>query len=274
MGFHKDLSVQPLDIESINDILRKNRDGNFRPRAFEEVNLDGMPAEHIPVGTPADAAMEAAGMGQTIQTRDAEATPDNTAPEEDAAAKEAAARKAGYTEGYAEGYQKGLSEAPAPDPAPAGPCPEAQAQMEEAARLFTELTTSLTDHAADHHSALRAAMEQTLLTLASDLAGQQIDALPTAFAQKVGELVDRVGKTVDCTQIHLNPEDLSAIEPALTGSDLVEGCVLQADEALPRGSVDIRSGPNRVQSALPDFDDGALPVDWDDSDLHIESTPT
>ncbi|MCG7492814.1 FliH/SctL family protein [Thalassobius sp. Cn5-15] len=271
MGFHKDLSVQALDIESINDILRKNRDGNFRPRAFEEVSIDDMPAEHIPVGTPADAALEAAGVGQPIQTRDADDTAADAPAEEDPAAKEAAARKAGYTEGYAEGYQKGLSEAPpAQAPAPAGPCPEAQAQMEEAARLFTDLTTSLTDHAADHHSALRNAMEQTLLTLASDLAGQQIDALPAAFAQKVGELVDRVGKTVDCTQIHLNPEDLNAIEPTLEGSELIEGCILQADVALPRGAVDIRSGPNRVQSALSDFADGALPVDWDDSDLQIE----
>lgn len=254
MGFHKDMSVQALDIESINSILRKNRDGNFRPRAFEQ----------IPEDQPADAAMEENGLGAPVQTE--EVAPPEPEPNAELEALQAAAHKTGYTEGFAEGYQKGLAEAPEPEPAPA---PEAQAHLEEATRLFSDLARSLTDHAADHHTALRQAMEQTLLTLASDLAGQQIDALPAAFAQKVEELVERVGKTVDCTQIHLNPEDMAVIEPSLAGSDIIDGCVLQPDEALPRGAVDIRSGPNRVQSALPEFDDGGLPADWDDTEIQI-----
>jgi flagellar biosynthesis/type III secretory pathway protein FliH len=277
MGFHKDVSVQSLDIDSINDILRKSRDGNFRPRGFEQ----------IPVDAPADAAMEEAGLGVPLQkatvapgagqdtATDTAATTSAAEPElsPEEEARQTAAHKVGYTEGFAEGYQKGLAEAPAPEPI-IEPAPEVEAHLEETARLFTDLTRTLTDHAADHHTALRRAMEQTLLTLASDLAGQQIDALPAAFAQRVEELVDRVGKTVDCTQIHLNPEDLAAVAPALKGSDIIEGCILQADESLERGAVDIRSGPNRVQSALPEFEDGGLPADWDDSEILVQDSTT
>lgn len=255
MGFHKDMSVQALDIESINTILRKNRDGNFRPRGFEQ----------LPDDTPADAAMEDAGLGAPLQQEETAPEP-NPTPE--AEALQAAAHKTGYTEGFAEGYQKGLAEAPTPEPVDQ-PSPEAQAHLEESARLFTDLALALTDHAEEHHTALRQSMESTLLALASDMAGQQIDSLPAPFAAKVEDLVERVGKTVDCTQIHLNPEDLAAIEPTLQGSDVIEGCILQADENLPRGAVDIRSGPNRVQSSLPDLDAVGLPADWDDTEIEI-----
>lgn len=264
MGYHKDMSVQPLDIASINDILRKNRDGNFRPRDFE----------HIPADAPADAAFEDSGFAPDMEQADLSGGEPETPnePEVDPAleAEKAAAHKVGYTEGFAEGYQKGLNEAPDPTPQPN---PEAEAHLEDTARLFTDLARSLTDHAEEHHTALRKSMEATLLALASDLAGQQIDALPANFASKVEELVERVGKTVDCTQIHLNPDDLAAIEPTIAGSDVIEGCVLQPDEGLPRGAVDIRSGPNRVQSALPDLENEGLPADWDDTELLTEIQP-
>lgn len=253
MGYQKDLTIQKLDIASLNSLVRATRDGGFRRRAFEQINLDPAPLdEDDTIGLDQNAGAE---------------TP-APEPQIDIEALRAQAHKTGFTEGFAQGYQQGQAEAP---PADLPDQSDAQVQLDEARRMFTDLTRALVDRSEAHHTSLRVSMEQALIALASELAGQQIDALPQAFAKKVEDLVNRVGKSVEGTQIFLNPEDLAVIHPVLNTTDSLRDCKIEADESLSRGAVDIRSGPNRVQSALPEPTDASIPADWEDENLNIET---
>ncbi|MYM53694.1 FliH/SctL family protein [Thalassovita mangrovi] len=239
MGYHSDIPVQKLDLDALSSLLRNNRDSAFRPREFATVKPDPLPEAPLQPQASAPAA---------------------PAPElEEARAK---AHKTGFTEGFAQGYQQGLAEASAAEPEPAPePDPALLAsaeQMEEARAVFVELSRALVDHTEAHHTSLRQAMERTLIALAGELAGSRIDALPQAYVAKIEDLAGRVGKAVESTVISLNPDDLQAIAPCLDGSDVLSACTLQPDPRLTRGAVDIKSGPNRVQTVLGETDD-AIP---------------
>lgn len=240
MGFHSDSPIRTLDLDALSSLVRDSRDGAFRRREFASVKPDPI----------ADAALP--------QQDAAPATP---AP--DLEAERAKAHKTGFTEGFAQGYQQGQAEAAAaaPDPAPeTDPAIAASAeQLEEARAVFMELSRALVDHTEAHHTTLRLAMERSLITLAGELAGSRIDALPQAFAAKVEDLANQIGQAVESTVISLNPDDLAAITPCLADSDMLSDCTLQPDDRLSRGAVDIKSGPNRVKTVLAESGNGAPP---------------
>lgn len=232
MGYHSDIPVQKLDLGALSSLLRNSRDPAFRPRQFATVQPDS-------------------------GTETAQPQPDApAAPPPDLEEARAKAHKTGFTEGFAQGYQQGQAEAaaaapePAADPEPDPALVESAERLEEARAVFIELSRALVDHTEAHHTTLRQAMERTLIALAGELAGSRIDALPQAFADKIEDLVERIGKAVESTVISLNPDDLEAIAPCLEGSDILTNCTLQPDGRLTRGAVDIKSGPNRAQTVL------------------------
>ncbi|WP_323785407.1 FliH/SctL family protein [Thalassovita sp.] len=243
MGYHSDIPVRKLNLESLSSLLRNNRNTEFRPREYASVP-------------------EESGNSDNPFVHETDTAPAPPPPDlEDVRAK---AHKTGFTEGFAQGYQQGLVEAPAPDPQPEPqPDPdqlESIEQLEEARAVFVELSRALVDHTEAHHTSLRRAMESTLIALASELAGSRIDALPQTFAGKIEDLVERIGKEVESTVISINPDDLNAITPCLPETDILPKCTLQADNRLMRGAVDIKSGPNRVQTILAETD-SPLPGD-------------
>lgn len=243
MGYHSDIPVQKLNLDALSSLLRNNRDSAFRPREFATVKPDPLPEAHLqPQQDSAPAA-----------------------PPPDLEEVRAKAHKTGFTEGFAQGYQQGLAEVsvaepePAPEPDPA--LLASAEQMEEARAVFVELSRALVDHTEAHHTSLRQAMERTLIALAGELAGSRIDALPQAYVAKIEDLAGRVGKAVESTVISLNPDDLQAIAPCMDGSDVLSACTLQPDPRLTRGAVDIKSGPNRVQTVLAETDDASPEAD-------------
>lgn len=234
MGVHDKFSAKPLDLSALSSMLQGNRNGGFRQRELPKAEaFDPKP----------DMPIEEEGEVETIEPEP------QVAPEPSLDEIKAQVRKQGFTEGFAQGYQQGQVEAKTEDDPAAM---EAIAQMVEARTLFTELARALSDHTETHHSSLRKSVEQAVISLASELAGQQIDFMPEAFATKIEDLVGRVGKSVENTEIMLNPDDLKVIAPCLDHSDALDGCTLKPDPMLARGALDIRSGPNRVRTALPD----------------------
>ncbi|CUH68492.1 flagellar assembly protein H [Thalassovita gelatinovora] len=233
MGYHSDIPVRKLNLESLSSLLRSSRDTEFRPREYASVPDETHTADdtYLP---------------------QSDAAPAPPPPNLDEI--RAKAHKTGFTEGFAQGYQQGLIEAPTPEPQPEpDPDPnviQSAQQLDEARSIFIDLSRALVDHTEAHHTSLRQAMERTLIKLASELAGSRIDALPQTYASKIEDLVERIGKEVESTVISINPDDLDAITPCLPEADILSDCTLQADIRLMRGAVDIKSGPNRVQTIL------------------------
>ena len=245
MGVHDKFPVQSLDFTELSSMLQGNRNAPFQLRdlpSAEQFDPDAVPEPEPEIQD--EAPEPVADLEPTIEEL------------------EAKARKMGFTEGYAQGYQQGQAEARTEeDPAAL----EAMAQMVEARTLFTELARALSDHSETHHTSLRKSVEAAVIALASELAGQQIDFTPESYATKIEELVERVGKSVENTEILLNADDLKVISPCLDHSDALEGCTLRAGEGLARGALDIRSGPNRVCTAFPDAEAAQDPTPEDDT---------
>jgi len=151
-------------------------------------------------------------------------------------------------EGHAAGYAAGLA--------------EAEARLAEAMTGAATLARALTQALADLHAPPQSVMaefasqlDRAVAHLASERAGQAIDAHPAAFAARLALLAERVARHAHDVTIRLHPQDLALVQSVLAKdcpADLVSlaGTRLLADPALARGDADLRAPGVRLADLL------------------------
>jgi vacuolar-type H+-ATPase subunit E/Vma4 len=94
-----------------------------------------------------------------------------------------------------------------------------------------------------------------VLNTASELAGYEIDKMPTAFAEKIKKTVKQISSNKEEVTIHLNPEDFGMIESLDVETDFKIKFVI--NKFLSRGAFEISTNKStaRVVPLNPPVED-------------------
>ena len=130
---------------------------------------------------------------------------------------------------------------------------DARAELASKVSAFEEALAALTKPQAMQVEALTKSIHATILRLASERAGSQIDDMPEAFANRVDALTNSIGKKMNEGQVQLNLDDYALMKPFFADSafdfvvnpDLKRGdAVLQFDGVELRDIAENRTGNN------------------------------
>ena len=130
---------------------------------------------------------------------------------------------------------------------------DARAELASKVSAFEEALAALTKPQAMQVEALTKSIHATILRLASERAGSQIDDMPKAFADRVDALTNSIGKKMNEGQVQLNLDDYALMKPFFADSafdfvvnpDLKRGdAVLQFDGVELRDIAENRTGNN------------------------------
>lgn len=160
-------------------------------------------------------------------------------PPPDPAELMAEAEARGHAAGVAEGHAAGLAEGRA----------LALSEMETARAAFVAATKGLATAMPDLSDQIAGLIASAVRDLAAQRAGQAIDAMPEPFVARIAKLADRVAQGMRTVTLRLNPDDLQAITPHLSDTDL-EGASLTPDPSLRRGDVEVRADGIRLADLL------------------------
>ena len=113
---------------------------------------------------------------------------------------------------------------------------EARAELADKVSAFEEGLVALTKPHALQVETLAKSIQATILRLASERAGSQIDDMPEAFSNRIDALARAIGKKINEGQVQLNSDDCALMVPffANTTFDLV------ANPNLKRGDIVLR----------------------------------
>ena len=113
---------------------------------------------------------------------------------------------------------------------------EARAELADKVSAFEEGLVALTKPHALQVETLAKSIQATILRLASERAGSQIDDMPEAFSNRVDALTQSIGKKINEGQVQLNSDDYALMVPffADTTFDFV------ANPDLKRGDIVLR----------------------------------
>lgn len=173
-----------------------------------------------------------------------------------------------------------LPEPPAPAPAPAGPSPEDLARLREeayaegfsAGKAMSEsaqvaamaqreaelaaLAAGLGDPALLDADLLARRIRQSVLALASERIGHEIDTFPDLLERRIGGMIATVRHLAGHRELFLAPADLDLLAGVLAAPDRApDGLVLRADPALRRGEARLRVGGAEIADLLDAADD-------------------
>lgn len=144
----------------------------------------------------------------------------------------------GYAEGWEEGYRAGLEEGHRNGEA-AGRA-EMQAKLGAALDLLAAAHGRLASPTAAESAGFGAVILSAVRGLASERAGQAIDACPTPFLRRIDRMAERIAQGAGQVELRLNPDDLKALTPVLAQSPQLASARIAADPTLKRGDVDLR----------------------------------
>ena len=113
---------------------------------------------------------------------------------------------------------------------------EARAELADKVSAFEEVLAALTKPQTLQVETLAKSIQATILRLASERAGSQIDDMPEAFVNRIDALTCSVGKKINEGQVQLNSDDYALMVPffANTKFDFV------ANPDLKRGDIVLR----------------------------------
>ena len=141
-------------------------------------------------------------------------------------------RRAGFDEGKAIGMEEGRTAGRA----------EASAQLERVIQAFEAATSQLADLTAVDSDALAASINEAILRLASERAGQAIAEQPDSFADRIEALLATIRTVSGQPSIRLNPADLASIQPLADTREKLRHCNFVADETLAHGDLSVMVG--------------------------------
>jgi len=141
-------------------------------------------------------------------------------------------RRAGFDEGQAKGMEDGRAAGRA----------EASAQLERAVQAFESATTRLSELSAVDSDALAASINDAILRLASERAGQAIAEQPDSFADRIEALLATIRTVSGQPSIRLNPADLASIQPLADTREKLRHCNFVADDSLAHGDLSVMVG--------------------------------
>ena len=141
-------------------------------------------------------------------------------------------RRAGFDEGKATGLEEGRTAGRA----------EASAQLERVIQAFEAATSKLADLTAVDSDALAASINEVILRLASERAGQAIAEQPDSFADRIEALLATIRTVSGQPSIRLNPADLASIQPLADTREKLRHCNFVADESLAHGDLSVMVG--------------------------------
>lgn len=130
-----------------------------------------------------------------------------------------------------------------------------RAALADQARVLAAALARLATPPQAEVEALNRSLQQAVNRLASDRAGQAIDTMPAAFAERIARLVDRVGQGMREVDLHLHPDDLAALRPLLETAcppnlASLATARLVADHGLSRGDADLRAPGLRLADLI------------------------
>ncbi|MFL2845683.1 MAG: hypothetical protein ACJ0BO_05415 [Candidatus Puniceispirillaceae bacterium] len=136
----------------------------------------------------------------------------------------------GKTEGISEGRVVAIAETEEKAKA------DAKGELVDIVDTFNKVVDSLARPKAMQVEALTSSINTTILKLASERAGMQIDELPEAFSERINALVTGITQELAGGKVHLNEDDFVAMKPYLTNL----GFEAVANSNLMRGDVTIQ----------------------------------
>ena len=113
---------------------------------------------------------------------------------------------------------------------------EARAELADKVSAFEEGLAALTKPQALQVETLAKSIQATILRLASERAGSQIDDMPEAFSNRVDALTQSIGKKINEGQVQLNSDDYALMVPFFPDTKL--DFVVNPD--LKRGDIVLR----------------------------------
>ena len=230
----------------------QSADGAAAEMGAKGLDADGSLAEGDMPPTPStgveDAAAadgySAAGKAQPDEAQFGDAPSAATAPNVDFEAGHASGVEEGRKVGFDEGHAKGMDEGRAAGRA------EASAHLERAIQAFEAATAKLDELAEIDCGALSKSINDAVLSLASERAGQAIEALPDAFATRIEKLVGTIRTVSGTPVIRLNAADLAAIAPLVETREKLRHCSFLEDHDMARGDLSVTLGSIGIDDIL------------------------
>ena len=152
----------------------------------------------------------------------------------------------GKAEGISEGRLAGIAETEERAMA------DAKAELAETVDTFNNVLDSLARPKAIQVEALSNSINTTILKLASERAGIQIDALPEAFSNRINALVTGIAQELAEGKVHLNEDDYTTMKPYLANLGyevVVNSNLMRGDVTLQFEGVEVHDvAANRVAS--------------------------
>ena len=152
----------------------------------------------------------------------------------------------GKTEGISEGRLAAIAETEERARA------DAKEELAETVNTFNNVLESLTRPKAIQVEALSSSINTTILKLASERAGIQIDELPKAFSDRINALVTGIAQELSEGKIHLNEHDYVTMKPYLANLGhevVVNSSLMRGDVTLQFEGVEVHDvAANRMAS--------------------------
>ena len=222
-------------------------------------------AENADAGTAGadDAGTDAGGVGaeDDVEAGDGEMAAEGE-PSSTSQVDFEAGRLEGFEEGrclgFEEGQAKGMEEGRATGRA------EASAQLERAVQAFEAASARLAELTEVDSVALGESINDAILQLASERAGQAIAEFPDSFANRLESLLSTIRTVSGQPLIRLNPGDLTSIQPLVDTREKLRHCNFIADPALASGDLSVMVGtigiddiivPQRSEADIETTDD-------------------
>ena len=173
-------------------------------------------------------------------------------------------RRVGFDEGKATGMEEGRTAGRA----------EASAQLERVIQAFEVATSRLTDLTAVDSNALAASINDAILHLASERAGQAIVKQPKSFADRIEALLATIRTVSGQPSIRLNPVDLVSIKPLIETREKLRHCNFVADESLAHGDLSVMVGTIGIDDIIVPSEAAAKDVSGTATDKIFEGSMT
>jgi len=218
---------------------------NFDAPAEEE------PVQEPPVEQPAPEVFHE----EPAETPEPEFTPAPELPTIDLEAERQQAWNEGHAEAMkmveqarAEAYETALAEARI----------EAAKEVEVARDAFEKALAQLSQLEHQMAEDLTEKLERAVHTLASDRAGQKVDATPRPFLRKIEKLAKQLTEDFEGLVVIMNPADLVAIKPHIQGFSPLSKAKLSPDTHLGRGDLRLRMGDITYGDVIAPRENGSL----------------